>query len=617
MKSEKKTKQKSKTNTSSQSKQKQSINKPLNTQYMKHLTFFLAAITISVTAARSETTNPIEKALVFRNFTSYIKYKEISKRKGKQAADNYLKNYTEYTDYLPLSGGTLTGLLTVGNNELHMTAGYAIDWIYGSNTSSRTWRILNDQAAYGDYAIQQSTTQTGGSFQNALYFDANRNATFYNIVLSSRYGNSGAPSIAVGDYGYGLYASNGNLHLYAPSTVVFDGAITGTSASFSNAQGVLSGTANSNGTALLGTYFNNANIAQFVNYAQRSSSSNYGFLQDNTGVNYIGGTTTFNSNVGIGTASPYATLDLGSAAGFKFFYYGNGGNTGYISGIGLNLSSATNVINNVIGGSSSANSGTATWAVTRGNGTYPYSSYTDLFTIDSRTGNANFTGTLSGTSATFSSSVSSNAYNTSTGYTSIFLNSTTADVTVNYALNVANTLSARGGAFTVNSDGTTSFQYSSNILNGSTVYWYNSSNGASAQTYFDGANWTINKPISGTNANFNGTVTTKKIKVTQTGWPDYVFKSNYNLRTLTEVEQYIKTHQHLPDVPSEKEVKVQGIDIGETQAILLRKIEELTLYMIEMKKENENQQKRNNEQQKQIRKQQTEIEKIKKQILKS
>jgi hypothetical protein len=85
----------------------------------------------------------------------------------------------------------------------------------------------------------------------------------------------------------------------------------------------------------------------------------------------------------------------------------------------------------------------------------------------------------------------------------------------------------------------------------------------------------------------NGTILTKKIKVTQIGWSDYVFKPNYNLRTLTEVEQYIKTHQHLPDVPSEKEVKVQGIDIGETQAILLRKIEELTLYMIEMKKEND------------------------------
>jgi len=71
-------------------------------------------------------------------------------------------------------------------------------------------------------------------------------------------------------------------------------------------------------------------------------------------------------------------------------------------------------------------------------------------------------------------------------------------------------------------------------------------------------------------------------------WPDYVFKPHYNLRSLSEVEQYIKTHQHLPDVPSEKEVKANGIDVGETQAILLRKIEELTLYMIKQEKELKN-----------------------------
>ena len=100
----------------------------------------------------------------------------------------------------------------------------------------------------------------------------------------------------------------------------------------------------------------------------------------------------------------------------------------------------------------------------------------------------------------------------------------------------------------------------------------------------------------------NGTILTKKVKVTQLGWSDYVFKPNYNLRTLTEVEQYIKTHQHLPDVPSDKEVKSNGIDVGETQAMLLRKIEELTLYMIEQQKQNEQQQKEIESLRKQINK---------------
>ncbi len=75
--------------------------------------------------------------------------------------------------------------------------------------------------------------------------------------------------------------------------------------------------------------------------------------------------------------------------------------------------------------------------------------------------------------------------------------------------------------------------------------------------------------------------------VTIDNWADYVFDENYQLRPLTEVEKFIKENNHLPDVPSEAAVKSEGLDVGEMDAILLRKIEELTLYMIELKKENE------------------------------
>lgn len=71
-------------------------------------------------------------------------------------------------------------------------------------------------------------------------------------------------------------------------------------------------------------------------------------------------------------------------------------------------------------------------------------------------------------------------------------------------------------------------------------------------------------------------------------WPDYVFRKDYKLRTLTEVENFIATNSHLPDVPSEQELKDNGgIDLGNMDAVLLRKIEELTLYMIQLKKDNE------------------------------
>ena len=69
-------------------------------------------------------------------------------------------------------------------------------------------------------------------------------------------------------------------------------------------------------------------------------------------------------------------------------------------------------------------------------------------------------------------------------------------------------------------------------------------------------------------------------------WPDYVFSANHKLMSLEEVEQSVKANQHLPGMPSAKEVEANGIDIGEMQRKLLEKMEEMTLYMIELKKEN-------------------------------
>jgi len=70
-----------------------------------------------------------------------------------------------------------------------------------------------------------------------------------------------------------------------------------------------------------------------------------------------------------------------------------------------------------------------------------------------------------------------------------------------------------------------------------------------------------------------------------TNWPDYVFSDNYQLRSLTELESYIKENKHLPGIPSQKEVQEEGILLGKMQGKLLEKIEELTLYVIDLKKE--------------------------------
>ena len=84
-----------------------------------------------------------------------------------------------------------------------------------------------------------------------------------------------------------------------------------------------------------------------------------------------------------------------------------------------------------------------------------------------------------------------------------------------------------------------------------------------------------------------GGIITEKVRVATNGtafWADFVFDKNYKLRSLVEVENFIKANKHLPEIPSTSEVRKNGIDLAETQALLLLKVEELTLYVIQQNK---------------------------------
>jgi hypothetical protein len=87
----------------------------------------------------------------------------------------------------------------------------------------------------------------------------------------------------------------------------------------------------------------------------------------------------------------------------------------------------------------------------------------------------------------------------------------------------------------------------------------------------------------------NGTIRAKEVKV-ETGWADFVFKEGYRLPSLGEVKQHIEENKHLPGIPSEAEVQENGVNLGEMQAKLLQKIEELTLYVIQQQETIEKQQ---------------------------
>lgn len=93
----------------------------------------------------------------------------------------------------------------------------------------------------------------------------------------------------------------------------------------------------------------------------------------------------------------------------------------------------------------------------------------------------------------------------------------------------------------------------------------------------------------------DGEIRAKLVRVVTDVWADYVFDKNYKLLPLNEVEKFISHNHHLPDVPSEKEITEKGLDIGEIQKIQMQKIEELTLYLLQMKKELDTLKKENEE----------------------
>jgi len=107
---------------------------------------------------------------------------------------------------------------------------------------------------------------------------------------------------------------------------------------------------------------------------------------------------------------------------------------------------------------------------------------------------------------------------------------------------------------------------------------------------YEGGNVGIgSSPAADWKLSVNGKIRAKEVKV-ETGWADFVFEKDYDLPSLSEVEKHINEKGHLIAIPSAEEVADNGINIGEIQARLLQKIEELTLYTIEQEKQLKQQQ---------------------------
>ncbi len=90
----------------------------------------------------------------------------------------------------------------------------------------------------------------------------------------------------------------------------------------------------------------------------------------------------------------------------------------------------------------------------------------------------------------------------------------------------------------------------------------------------------------------NGLLYTREVKVNLQSWPDFVFHKEYELMPLNEVETFIAKNGHLPNIPKAEIIETDGLNLGEMNKLLMQKVEELTLYLIEQQKVIDAQQKR-------------------------
>lgn len=329
------------------------------------------------------------------------------------------------------------------------------------------------------------------------------------------------------------------------------------------------------------------------------------------------GSLTTNSNVGISTANPKALLDMGPANGVKFLNYGSGGTNGYQTGMGVNLGQAKNSYSFFIGGADTTIAGPSNFeVVTADQPTFPYTSYTTRFVVNSKKGavgigvldpSANLE-TAQGWNDGLRVGVHSNRANTSTQLASSLavIGNDNMATTINGAVawdfyNNGVKASWSGVLLEHIGSGVTGMQYGLPASNQGQLIFQNvnnstiGTNGSNlfispgsqlSTTFFTNGNVGIGSTMAtGYKLAVNGSaIFTKAVVKLYGNWPDYVFEPAYKLPSLKEVETYIIKNQHLQGLPVAATVEKEGIDLGDNQALLLKKVEELTLYIIELNK---------------------------------
>jgi len=203
-------------------------------------------------------------------------------------------------------------------------------------------------------------------------------------------------------------------------------------------------------------------------------------------------------------------------------------------------------------------------------------------------GAATFTSSVSGSAASFTIGTFSSYISATTGY---FGNAALTDGATYFDIDVTG-----GRKLRLNNSGNPLIMgTNSYVLIGSTSNHTGEELQVTGTSYFNGtasftgATFSGNVGIGTTTTlsekfSVNGNIKAQKLIVTQTGWSDYVFNKDYKLKSLQNLEAYINQNKHLPEIPTAKEVEGKGISVGDNQVLLLKKIEELTLYLIDQNK---------------------------------
>ena len=408
---------------------------------------------------------------------------------------------------------------------------------------SRSWVLANDFYYTGDFALFQSTTQTGNSYDPKFYISKTGKVGIGSVDPQALLEVGGTVGIKSGLFGGGALKFN-----YAGSD------------------------ANSRSWILSNDYQYSGDFALFQSTTQSGGSYDAKFYISKTG------------NVGIGIVDPASKLDINGMASIKSGYYGGGA---------LKFKSTLD------------NADSRSWLLAND---YYYTGDFALFQSSTQTG----------------STYIPKLYISKVGKVGIGKVDPQANLDVEGSIKQSSILSslikADSQGNLVNATPGTDFVTSSSSTVGSIAKFTakgtiaNSSISELSKTnasevkldsksagYLAIGDFSSVSPMAiptGYRLVVQDGIITEKLKValrsSQTDWADYVFAPEYKLLTLSEVEEFINENKHLPNVPSAKQMSESGIDIAKTSKMFMEKIEELTLYLIELKKEIEILKKENN-----------------------